>query len=59
MFKEYPDIVNPKQLKEMLGNKIGRNKIYKLLQTNAIYNKKIGNNYIIPKISVIEYLINN
>lgn len=58
LFKEYPDVVNPKQLKEMLG-KIGTNKIYTLLKTNAIYNKKIGNNYIIPKISVIEYLMNN
>lgn len=59
MFKEYSDIVTPKELKEMLGNKVGTNKIYKLLKTNEIYNKKIGNNYIIPKISVIEYLMKN
>ena len=57
LFKEYADVVGPKELKEMLGNNIGTNKIYKLLKTKEIYNKKIGNNYIIPKVSVIEYLM--
>lgn len=57
LFADYPDVVNPKQLKKMLGNTIGTNKIYKLLQTKEIYNKKVGNIYIIPKISVIEYLM--
>ncbi len=59
MFKEYGDVVTPKQLKQMLGNKVGTNKIYKLLRNKEIYNKKIGSNYIIPKISVIEYLMKN
>lgn len=59
MFRDYADVVNPKELKEMLGNHIGTNKIYKLLKTKEIYNKKIGNNYIIPKVSVIEYLMKN
>lgn len=57
IFKDYADVVNPKELKKMLGNNIGTNKIYHLLQTKEIYNKKIGNNYIIPKVSVIEYLM--
>lgn len=55
MFADYPDIVDPKILKKMLG--FGRNKTYNLLKTNAIYNKRIGSNYIIPKVSVIEYLM--
>lgn len=57
LFTNYADIVTPKELKEMLGNKIGTNKIYKLLKSNEIYNKRIGNNYFIPKTSVIEYLM--
>ena len=57
LFNDYPDVVTPKQLKNMLGNTVGTNKVYKLLQTKEIRNKKIGNNYIIPKISVIEYLM--
>ena len=58
LFKEYDDVVTPIQLKEMLGNKIGTNKIYSLLKTNQIESKKIGNNYYIPKINVIKYLLN-
>lgn len=55
MFKEYKDILTPVEVKEMLG--IGMNKTYNLLKKEEIYNKRIGNNYIIPKISVIEYLM--
>ncbi len=57
MFKEYEDIVDPKQLKKMLGNKIGTNKVYDLLRKKEIYSKRIGNNYLIPKVSVIEYIM--
>ena len=57
MFKEYEDIVDPKQLKKMLGNKIGTNKVYDLLRNKEIYSKRIGNNYLIPKVSVIEYIM--
>ncbi len=59
MFKEYSDVINAKQLKLMLGNTIGNNKIYELLKSKEIYNKKIGNKYFIPKICVIEYLMKN
>ena len=37
--------------------KMGKNKIYKLLQENKIYSKKIGRDYYIPKTSVIKYLM--
>ncbi len=57
IFKDYKDVVKPIELKEMLG--VGINKTYKLLKNQEIYNKRIGNNYIIPKISVIEYLMKN
>lgn len=57
MFKDYSDIVNPTELQKMLG--IGRNKAYRLLKNSEIYNKKIGNNYFIPKFSVIEYVLKN
>ena len=53
----YKDVVKPVELKEKLG--VGINKTYSLLKNQEIYNKKIGNNYIIPKLSVIEYLIKN
>ncbi len=57
MFKNYGDVIKPFELKRMLG--FGTNKIYRLLKNQEIQNKKIGNNYIIPKICVIEYLLKN
>lgn len=55
LFKEYPDIIKVKTLKEMLPE-IGKNKIYKLLQNKEIFSKQIGRDYYIPKVSVIKYL---
>lgn len=57
LFKDFPDILTPMQLKKMLGN-IGTNKIYKLLQDGTIYSKKIGEKYKIPKVSLISYIMN-
>ncbi len=56
LFVEYPDVVKAKDLKKMLP-KIGKNKIYKLLQEKKIYSKKIGRDYFIPKSSIIKYLM--
>ena len=39
LFKEYPDVVKVKTLKEMLP-KIGKNKLYKLLKDKEIYSKR-------------------
>ena len=55
IFADYPDVVKVNTLKEMLP-KIGKNKIYKLLQEKEILSKRIGRDYYIPKISIIKYL---
>lgn len=60
MIKGYGTILEPKQIKEILG--IGRNTVYKLLKENKIKNFKIGTNYKIPKKAIEEYIesqINN
>lgn len=56
LFKEYPDVVRVYQLKEMLP-KTGKNKIYKLLKDKKIHSKRIGRDYYIPKVSIINYLM--
>ena len=56
LFKDYPDVVRVYQLKEMLP-KTGKNKIYKLLKDKKIHSKRIGRNYYIPKVSIINYLM--
>lgn len=54
MFRDYPDVIRPQQLCTMLG--IGRTKVYGLLKTGTIPHRKIGGNYFIRKIDVIEFL---
>ena len=47
LFKDYPDIIKVDTLK----------KFYKLLKEKKIYSKRIGRDYYIPKISIINYLM--
>ena len=54
MFVDYPDIVSIAELQKML--RIGRNTAYSILNDGTIKAHRIGNKYIIPKISVIEYV---
>ena len=54
MFKDYPDVVIPDDLQEMLH--IGRNSVYELLRNKTIKSIKVGKKYIIPKSSVINFL---
>ena len=49
-------MVDIKQLREMLG--VGITKAYTLVNNNIIPSKKIGREYKIPKVMVINYLIN-
>ena len=56
MFSSYPDLVDIKQLKEMLG--IGITLAYRLVKNNTIQALKVGIEYKIPKINVITYLTN-
>ena len=56
LFKDYPDVVRVYQLQEMLP-KTGKNKIYKLLKDKKIHSKRIGRDYYIPKVSIINYLM--
>lgn len=54
MFADYPDIVSPEQLQEIL--QIGRSKAYSLLKTGEIKSRKVGRNYKIPKVNIIKFL---
>ena len=55
LFKEYPDVVDVRQLCQMLGG-IGVKTAYKLLNSGEIKSLNIGKGYKIPKIFVLEYL---
>lgn len=55
LFKEYPDVVNIKQMCKMLGG-ISIKTGYRILKENKINHFKIGRAYKIPKISILIYL---
>ena len=54
MFINYPDVVNVKQLTEMLD--IGITLAYRLVREGKIKAFKIGREYKIPKANIIAYL---
>ena len=55
MFPDYPDIVTVAQLQKMLG--ISRHLAYDLINDGYISGIKIGNAFKIPKVNVINYVM--
>ena len=55
MFPDYPDIVTVAQLQRML--RISRHLAYDLINDGSISGLKIGNAFKIPKVSVINYVM--
>lgn len=56
MFKKYPDVVSVEILQEMLG--ICRKNAYLLVKENKIRSARVWRSYKIPKLCVVEYLVN-
>ena len=54
MLENYKDVLKIEDLMDIL--RVGKNKAYEILKTGVIPNRKIGNQYVIPKIGVINYL---
>lgn len=57
IFKEYPDAVDIGGLCKMLCG-ISRQHAYKLIKSGQIPAVKMGNSYIIAKVNIIKYLLN-
>lgn len=55
IFTDYPDVLSADQLCEVLGG-IGKKTVYKLLKEEKIRAFKVGREYRIPKLYVINYL---
>ena len=51
---DYPDVLTPEECMNVLA--IGRNSIYKLLNSGRLSAFRIGNKYRIPKASVEAFL---
>lgn len=57
MFVKYPDLVNVNQFRVMLGG-ISKKSAYRLLHTGKIDFLTDGKGFKIPKISIIQYILN-
>lgn len=51
---ECKDVLSIEDVQDVLG--IGRNTVYRLLRDGTIASLKIGNKYLIPKVSIVEML---
>lgn len=54
-FANYEDVVGVDEMRVMLGN-VTRKSCYKLLRRKNIGSFKLGKDYKIPKINIIQYL---
>ena len=53
-FKEYPDVLTTKDLQTILG--ISSKTVFRLLHSEQIKSIKVGRNFRIPKIFLLQYL---
>ena len=54
VFKEYPDVLDVKQVGELLG--ISRKTVYRLLNGGSLASLKVGREFRIPKVNVMKYV---
>ena len=55
LFEEYPDVVDLKQLCQMLGG-VGPKAAYRLLHDGKIRYFRIGKGFKIPKVSIVDFI---
>jgi len=56
MFDEYPDVVGVDDLRKMLGG-VSKKLAYRLLSENKISSVRIGREYKVAKIDVINFFL--
>ena len=54
VFKDYPDVLNVKQVSELLG--VSTKTVYRLLNSGALDSLKIGREFRVPKVNVMKYV---
>ena len=54
VFKEYPDVLDAKQVGMLLG--VSTKVVYRLLRDGSIVSLKIGREFRVPKVNVMKYV---
>lgn len=57
MLQDYPDVLDVEQIRNVLGG-ISKRTIYKLLKEGKIDSIKVGREYRVTKINMIDFLMN-
>ncbi len=53
VFKDYPDVLNVKQVSVLLG--VSTKTVYRLLNEGTLVSLKIGRTFRVPKVNVMKY----
>ena len=56
LYADYPDVVTLPEFRQMLGG-IGDSTARKLMRSDTVYHFYIRDTYLIPKASVIDYVL--
>jgi len=54
VFKEYPDVLDVKQVSVLLG--VSTKVVYRLLNSGSLASLKIGREFRVPKVNVMRYV---
>ena len=54
VFKEYPDVMDVKQVSTLLG--VSTKTVYRLLREGAFDSLKVGREFRVPKVNVMKYV---
>jgi len=54
VFKEYPDVLDVKQVSTLLG--VSTKTVYRILRDGTLDSLKIGREFKIPKVNVMRYV---
>jgi excisionase family DNA binding protein len=54
VFREYPDVMNVRQVSALLG--VSTKTVYKLLGDGSLISLKVGREFRVPKINVMKYM---
>ena len=54
VFKEYPDVMDVKQVSKLLG--VSTKTVYKLIRGGSLTSLKVGREFRVPKVSVMRYV---
>jgi len=54
VFKEYPDVLDAKQVSALLG--VSTKTVYRLLHEGSLASLKVGREFRIPKVNVMKYV---